>query len=123
MENSQQWCYSFDNSNFKSATFDSKEAAIESAKEDNDGQGFVYVAPCAVPKASAFFPDADLIIEHMAVSAADNYDEHADDYPDASTKAEDELTVSLHALLEEWCEKNGIKPTFYMVGKSEKVEI
>lgn len=61
-----QWCYRFDGSNFNSDTFASMELAIEDAKNEADEtMNTVYVGQCETQKNERFFPDADIIIEHM----------------------------------------------------------
>ncbi len=121
MTENTSWCYSFDNQNFRSEVFESEELAVQDAIKQGEDKDHVFVAPCKRAVNSQFYPDADLITEHMLVNAQDNYNEHADEYPDVSEDAEKELTRELHKLLDRWCKKHQVEPTFYMVGESKKV--
>lgn len=118
------WCYSFDGSNFKSDTFASMELAIEDAKKEADDDiDTIYVGQCETHHNERFFPDADIITEHMCVNAEDVGGDFANDYPDVTKEAEEELTQSLHKLLKEWCIKHDVSPSFYSVINSQKVNL
>lgn len=129
---SQQWCYSFNDTDFSSGVFGSKEAALEEAKleaiELNNEEGeskkrFIYLAKCKPAMNSHMFPDADIIIDHMTSQADDIGGVHSDDYPDVSKEQEEELTDKLHELLSKWCEKHNIQPSFYTVLESKKYDL
>jgi len=62
--------------------------------------------------------DADDIIENLACRAGDDCGEFADDYPDVSKEAKEEL----QALLEAWARKH-CTPTFYMIKDPQPYEI
>lgn len=116
------WCYSLNNEDYSSGTFDSVQSALsagqKAAKESiTDGQkvDFIYVAKAKQQHNCSFFPDGSDIIEHMANQADDFGGDYTNNYPDVSDEAERELTAELHALLEKWCEKHDVSPSFYLV--------
>lgn len=128
----RQWCYSFNNKDFSSGAFCTKKLALEEAQkegfalnnsDDSSTIKFIYIAQCEVAKNHSFFPDAEILIEHMACQADDIGGEHANGYPDASHDAEKELTNELHKLLHNWCNKHCISPTFYTVFESIKFDL
>ena len=131
MTNSKlNWCYSLDNSDFSSGIFSDKDVALADAKKEglarnSDGESLdtIYLSKADLANNEQFFPDADLIIEHMALQAEDVGGEHVDNYPDVSKEAEDELTKELEALLSKWCEKHEVAPTFYTVSKSQPYDL
>lgn len=119
-----EYCYSWNGEDFNSGTFDSVQEALADAAVENDGEYFlVYVGEASRPSNSMFFPDAHVLIEQMYEQAGDYAGEHASDYPDASTEAVDDLTVQLHKLLSDWCEKHGISPTFYHIDNTKEYPI
>ncbi|EKO3650561.1 hypothetical protein M3910_000279 [Vibrio metschnikovii] len=128
----KQWCYSFDNKNFSNGTFNTKKAALENAhkegiarnnEEDSNNIKLIYVAECESPLNERMFPDADIIIEHMACQAEDIGGEYANDYPDVSQEQEDDLTHQLHELLNDWCKKCDVSPLFFSVSESKKYDL
>jgi len=129
-ESKLSWCYSFNNSDFSSGTFSSKGAALADAQKEGGTRNLegefldvIYLAEACLANNEQFFPDADLIIEHMALQADDVGGEHANDYPDIAEEATNELTQQLHALLSKWCQKNEVLPTFYNVRNSEPYDL
>ena len=124
--NKKQWCYSFDNTDFTSGTFEEKkEALIDAQKEgiarieEDEKLNTIYLATADSPNNKRFFPDASLITEHMALQVEDVGGEYADEYPNVSKEAEEELTEQLEALLVKWCDKHEVIPAFYTVSDSE----
>lgn len=116
------WCYSLNNEDYSSGTFDSIQSALSAGQKaanesiaDGEIVNVIYVAKAKQQHNCSFFPDGSDIIEHMALQADDVGGDWANDYPDVSEEAEQELTTELHALLEKWCEKHGVSPSFYMV--------
>jgi hypothetical protein len=129
--------YSFDNENFNSPSFETPEQALSAAQTYGLEQAdlaataykksttealkdfaIIYISPITLSHNAQCFPDADMIIEHMACQADDIAGEHSNDYPCASEMAQQELTTQLHALLTQWCDKHEITPSFYQVGAS-----
>lgn len=126
----EQWCFSLDNTKFTSGTFDSKKLALEAGqkeglllKEGGEAISTIFVAPCKYAQNSQMYPDAELILEHMACQAEDIGREFAESYPDCDKEAEKELTEKMHALLDEWCSKHSISPTFYTIGESMEFDL
>lgn len=111
-----EYCYSWDGEDFKSDVFGSVKAALADAEIEDDGEhGVVYIGKVSRPDNSMFFPDAGDVIEHMAGQADDYAGEYASDYPDVSDEAKTELAEQLETLLNAWCEKHSVSPTFYQV--------
>lgn len=118
------WCYSYDNEIFDSGSFSTREEALIDARENaEEGIEFAYLANSAPYSNYTMYPDADIIIEHMYCQADDLGGDFANDYPDCPPEAEKELTEKLHKLLDEWCEKYEIKPSFYQVLNSKEVKL
>lgn len=118
------WCYSLNNKDYSSGTFPSSKLALiagqQEAKELSDESkpiSVIYLAKAEHFQNHSFYPDGCDIIEHMAEQADSEAGDHANNYPDVSDEAEDELTAELHALLEKWCEKHNVSPSFYSVSE------
>jgi len=128
----KQWCYSFDNENYSNGTFKTKKAALEDAQkegvarnqeEENNNIKFIYVSECEVPQNEQMFPDAEVIIEHMACQAEDIGRDYANGYPDVTQEQEDDLNHQLHELLNNWCKKCDVSPSFFTVLESRKYDL
>jgi len=71
--------------------------------------------------ASAFFPDADAILEAMSDHAkGEMSSEYVDDWPDvhdetAGQELRDFVKETIHPFLEAWVEKHELEPTFWSV--------
>lgn len=118
------WCYSLNGEDYTSGTFESVEATLAAGQKeakaqiaDGENVDFIYVAKAEQQHNYSFFPDGSDIIEHMADQADSVGGDYANNYPDVSDEAETELTTELHALLEKWCEKHGVSPSFYQVSE------
>lgn len=112
-----KWGFSESEENWSSVEFcfDTKEEAVAAGnKEVSAGESF-YVGRKNQPCASEFFPDADLIIEHMACQAGDAGGELAEDYPDVSKQQREALDAKLSACLSEWIKECGLEPTFFTI--------
>jgi hypothetical protein len=114
------WSYSLNNEDYSSGTFKSvKDAlsagqqAVKESIQDGKKIDFIYVATVQPQHNYSFFPDGGDIIEHMADQADAEGGDYAEHYPDVSDEAQEELTTELHALLEKWCEKYNVSPSFY----------
>lgn len=123
-EQATRWCYSLDNEDYSLGTYGTDREALaagqaEAKERINDGKDikFIYVAQSVEPLNSSFFPDGGDIIEHMENQADDVGGDYTNNYPDVTDEAVDELTVELHALLEAWCKKHEVAPTFYSVSE------
>lgn len=115
--NRAEYCYSWNGEDFKSGTFDSVKAALDDAVADNDGEHtHVYIGQVERPSNSCFFPDAGDLLEHMDSQAYDYAGEYSADYLDVSDEAKAELNELLSSLLDSWCRKHGVSPSFYQVG-------
>lgn len=118
------WCYSLNGEDYTSGTFDSVEATLAAGQKEAKAQiadgekvDVIYVAKAEQQHNYSFFPDGSDIIEHMADQADSIAGDYSNNYPDVSDEAETELTTELHALLEKWCEKYGVSPSFYQVSE------
>lgn len=125
-----KYCYSWDGKKYDNGTFDNAQAALDEAikesfvhqAEDGKKTDYVYIAEAMTYQNSSFYPDADLIIEHMALEAHDKGGDYAIDYPDFDKNAKSELNQMLHKVLDKWCAKHNISPSFYQVGDSHAVK-
>jgi hypothetical protein len=77
----------------------------------------VYVGRGVVPDPGDW-TDAEDVLEQLACRAGDECGEFADDYPEASKEAKDEL----NALLAAWARKH-CTPTFYVIKNVRQYEI
>ena len=118
-----QFCYSWDDELFNSGRFDSVEEALADAAAEADEQHSVYVAEAEPWVNSTFYPSASWVLEHMQEQAWSEAGEHAEDYAEVSIEARDELNEQLVTLLDAWCEKHGVVPTFYRVRKSTPYQL
>lgn len=118
MKNTGLWCYSLDGEDYSSGTYSAAELALTEAQKAAVELGdvkFLYVAKAEPQNNHSFFPDGSDIIEHMATQADDVGGDYSNNYPDVSDEAETELTSALHKLLENWCKKYSVSPSFYLV--------
>lgn len=123
-----KYCYSWGGEKYNNGTFNSAQEALEDAikeavlhqADEGLNPDSVYIAEAMTYQNSSFYPDADIIIEHMACNADDQGGEYAEDYLDFDKDAEIELTKMLHEVLDKWCAKHEISPSFYQVGPSVK---
>lgn len=112
------WCCSLDGEDYSGGTYNTAKAALAEAQKaaaEGEPVKYLYVAKAEPQKNHSFFPDGGDIIEHMANQADDVGGDYVNNYPDVSDEAEKELTTELHALLEKWCEKYDVSPSFYLV--------
>ena len=130
MSNNNGWCFSFDNCSFNSGVFKTQAIALDEAQREGERRSkegghnpFVYLAKADLAANERFYPDADVLIEHMACQADDVGGDYVDNYPDCNIDAKNELTSELYSLLNRWCIKHGISPSFYEVGESTKYSL
>lgn len=95
-------CYSADGEQF---SLDMQSATYESSVGDT-----IYVGEASQPCASRYVPDADWVIEYMGEQADDDIGEAAEDWPDVSKEAKQEL----EAFLKDWAVRN-CQVNFYRV--------
>ncbi|MYM34877.1 hypothetical protein GTP38_11055 [Duganella sp. FT94W] len=105
-------CWSVDEENFNAHSL---SELIEN--HDLEAGTVVFRAEAAYPTAKQLITAED-IIETMGERAYDIAGEHADDYPDVSEAAEQELTEFLAA----WIAKHAA-PTFYTVNNVQRYNI
>jgi hypothetical protein len=124
------YCYSYDDNHFSSETFRSIEDAILSARKEavsrnNQGQNIknIYISKTVPQKNEQYFPDGDLIIEHMANQAYGTAGNSAKDYPNVSGEAIESLTKQLHHVLKLWCLEHNIEPDFYLLDRSQAYSV
>lgn len=119
-EDSKEYSWSWDNSDFSNGTFDSIEDAvndaINSADDGDDGwRDIVYVAEVDRVFNDAFYPSASWVIEHMQEMAWSDFGDLADDYAEAPLPARQELDLMITEVLDAWCKKHNIEPSFYRI--------
>ena len=119
MKKPSLWCFSLNGEDYSHGTYSSTKAALEAAQkaaaDDGGSVQLLYIAKAETQSNHSFFPDGSDIIEHMADQADSVGGDWANDYPDVSSEAEQELTKELHELLEKWCKKHDVSPSFYLV--------
>lgn len=98
----KEQCYSDDGEYYHSD--------ICSAIYDKEVGDVIYIGETVHPCASEFVPDADWVLGHMGEQAYDNLGECAEDWPDVSKEAEQEL----EAFLKDWAVRH-CKVSFYKV--------
>lgn len=121
----KQFTYSTNGEDFNGGSFDSHKEAMKEALAtfDESDTDFVYVGETVPHDNTRFYPDADLIIEHMALQADDVAGDYADGYPDASKEDEELLTKMMKDMLDEWCKKAQVSPSFYSVVNIKKYSV
>lgn len=124
MEN--KWCYSLNDENYEGA-FDTKEEAIEAAKEEfiNDcltlHEGTEFFVGQVVNPTISF--DAERIIEEIDENFFAQCGEYADGwYSGISNEDEKILQDKMEELLVWWVEKTNNKPCFYRVENVERIQ-
>ena len=109
-----KYCYSLDNERFTDG-YDDFQRTVSEALSDVNDETHVYVGETVSHENSRFYPDSDVIIEHMACQADDVGGEYAESYPDASKANEEKLNKMLEEMLDKWCKECGVSPSFYSV--------
>lgn len=118
-----KYSYSFDNERFE-GEFESIEAALAASSndtvEERTGKETVFIGRNLKPLVSETFPDGDHIIDQMACQAGDIGGEWAENFPDVDKAAEQDLTESLHRMLNIWCDKHEVGINFWQVTDIEE---
>lgn len=107
-------CWSYDEEDY---SYSDLGDLIDTHRDDLEVGSIVYVGEAVRPSPLSFV-DADDICEMLAERACDCHGEFAEDFPDASKEAKDELDELLRA----WCEKH-CQITFYSVVNSRPYTI
>ena len=123
MENEKQYCWSWNDEEYDSGTFNSIGDALEDACECADDETEVYIGEVVPFSNSSFYPDGSWVTEHMQEQAWCNGGDYAEYYVDVSKEAIDELTDELSGLLDNWCKKHGVSPKFHRVINSKQYAI
>lgn len=114
----KQYAHSFDGSTF-TGEFTTIKAALAdarlSAKDLENNMLHVHIGEAKAPLVESFFPDADMVTEHMACQADDVSGDFSNAFPDVSKEAETQLTIKLHELLKNWCTEHEISIDFFHV--------
>lgn len=98
-------------------SFLTREAAIQDAKEHSWKTFFVNSGTC--PDGKRFMPDAEAIVDMIAQSAHDTASEAAEDYPDLTPEAIEELDTLLTA----WAAKHLGGPCVFWIADGSPEEI
>jgi len=115
-ETNRLWGWTEDPNTRYHGEHSTKEGAIEEARVECGGRVF-YVAEGHCPDPSSYVPDADFLIEMMNESACGECGDAAEDWPDVSNEAEQELTE----LLVDWARRH-CPISFYLVeGAPERI--
>lgn len=124
----KKFTWSVDDEDWRAGMFDSFDDAVANAIDNAEDENWrpvesVYIGECKEHPNSRFFPDGGVIIDHMQCAADDIGGEHGCDYPDVDREAISDLTNMLHKMLNEWCAKHGVEPSFYEIESSKLVKI
>lgn len=100
-----------------------REAAIEEAiaEAQGDEPEYVYVAECI--EAEVGGPDAECLLERMGESAWETFGEVAGEWPKSTKEQLEELDGLLTDVVGSWMTKHDLWPTFCGIGPVEKVEV
>lgn len=126
------WVYSQGEEQYSSGFYETKELAIEAAKEDFGDHDFI-VAKAFKPDGIEFFPDAGDLIERAQdnLAESDAGGEWSEDWLETSKQARKRvsdqdiarLDFALKEAFGKWMDETGNRPDFYTVGESEEIEI
>ncbi|MBY2443994.1 hypothetical protein KWX03_08945 [Clostridioides difficile] len=120
------WLYSWDDECFSSDEYESKEKAIEVAKEElrklGEFKRWVYIGK----KEEAYIPclDAENILDYVQDRINDEFGEFGESWS-SYIKDEDEkiLDDRLNEVFEKWIEEFGYKPHWFVVRDTEEIEL
>ena len=112
-----KYVYSFDEESFRSDEFDTREEALESAKDENPDVATIWTG-VPEPLNISSLVDADLVLEHAGENAAEEVGDLADDWPNIKP----EKVKELNAIIASFIEEND-KPTFYAVKDVQRHDI
>jgi len=124
-----QWTFSTSEEYFNECEYyDTKEEAIEAAKEyyDEDHEDYGYTFYVGQIEAIKMRADdlADVVIEHIQQDHFDNDGEFGQEYLDNVTKDHlRELDHQLEKLLNDWADKYGYQPKHFFVRNIEAIEV
>jgi hypothetical protein len=105
-----------------SEEFDTKEKAIESAKDDEEIDGYVFVGKKIPVKAQDI--DVDNLLENVAINTTDGFDDYADGFLENVSKEHfDELEEKLNNVFFEWMNKHNYNPDWFKVVDIEEIEL
>lgn len=121
----EMWIYS-DNEELYweySDEFDSKEDAIESAKEDDEIEdGYFYVGRKVEPTVCGI--DLDYMLENIAENTTFGLDGYGEDFlMYVKSKHYEELEEAINEIFYNWIEKYNYRPTWFLVEDVEEIEI
>lgn len=120
------WLYSWDDERFSSDEYESKEDAIEAAKEEFRKLGEFKRWVCVGKKEEAYIPclDAENILDYVQDRIDDEFGEFGESWS-SYIKDEDEkiLDDRLNEVFENWINEFGYKPDWCMVVDVEEIEL
>ena len=112
------WSYSRRDGDVLRGDCATREAAIEEARGEYGDDVAFYVWQCQRLLADAFTPDVGGILERMGEAAGDEVGEAAEDYPDVSDEAQEELRL----LLQAWTAHHAPCEFWQSIGEAERIE-
>lgn len=122
---SEKWIYSEREDLYweYSEEFDTKEQAIESAKEDEEIEcSTVFIGKKTEPAICGI--DIDSILENIAEGSTIGLDGYGEDFlEDISKEHLDELEDKLNNVFLEWMNKHNYNPTWFEVIDVEEVDL
>lgn len=115
------WVTSANDEYYWSDIYGTKEEAIAAGRDEYNGEVF-YVGEVSLPADPECFFGAEDWLER--VSEQDDYrGEHAEDWDMSTREQRAELTEEVQAVMGRWLDRHGLRPTFWNVENSERVEV
>lgn len=125
MKNNEKWIYSESQDLYwgYSEEFDTKEKAIEAAKEDREIEcSTIFVGMKVAPTVCDI--DVDSMLENIAMNTTERFDDYADGFlENVSSEHFDELEEKLNNVFLEWMSKYDYNPNWFEVVEIEEVEL
>lgn len=118
-EDKERWVYSLDGADYKSALFDTKEQAIEDAKQAYKDESVIWVGKAVEPELKW-----DIDGTHFIESIIENLENDVGEWSECFSYTADEehgLTEMINETVKKWIEKYNIKPCCYNIENATKV--
>ncbi|EMM2322697.1 hypothetical protein SI856_003825 [Clostridioides difficile] len=120
------WLYSWDDEYFASDEYESKEEAVEAAKEELKEFGNFAESIYVVKREDVSLPglDTEDVLERVQELINNKFDEYGEDW---ITRIEDEdrkiLDDRLNEVFKKWIDEFGYKPYWFVVTDTEEIEL
>lgn len=118
-EDKEKWVYSLDGTDYQSALFDTKEQAIEDAKQAYKDEAVIWVGKAVEPELKWDIEGTDFI-----ESIIENLENDVGEWSECfgyTAYEEHGLTEMINEAVKKWIEKYNIKPCCYNIEGATKV--